>query len=201
MEYEKPISRRDRNLADIRESTAQVAERIVLEEGIDALTARRLAREIDVSVGSLYNAFGDLDAVIRTVIASSAVMLSEVLRAAIESSARDSRSRVVALGEAYFDFAVAEPERWWLLFEYRSNVPNDLTAREFQAGLLELLIQAGDGDPTSERQRQFFLLLWAPVHGLVSLACRRTIVAIDPELARTYISDAVDAGFNALPTD
>ena len=201
MEDEKPRSRRDQNLADIRERAAPAAERIVLEEGIDALTARRLAWVIDVSVGSLYNAFGDLDAVIRTVIASSAVMLSEVLRAAIEGSARDRRSRVVALGEAYFDFAIAEPERWWLLFEYRSNVPNDLKAQDFQAGLLEMLIRAGDGDPDSERQRQFFLLLWASVHGLVSLACRRTIVSIDPDLARTYIGDLVDAGFNALTVD
>ncbi len=201
MKDDKPLSRRDRNLADIRKRATGVAERIVLSEGIDALTARRLAGEIDVSVGSLYNAFGDLDAVIRTVIASSAVMLSEVLRVAIEGSARDRRSRVVALGEAYFDFAVAEPERWRLLFEYRSNVPNDLTAQDFQSGLLEMLIRAGDGDPDSERQRQFFLLLWASVHGLVSLACRRTIVAIDPDLARTYIGDLVDAGFNALTVD
>jgi AcrR family transcriptional regulator len=168
---------------------------------MEALSARRLAKELGVSVGSLYNAFGDLDAVVRTVIASSAVMLSEVLRAAVEGSARDRRSRVVALGEAYFDFAVAEPERWWLLFEYRSNVPNDLTARDLQAGLLEVLIRAGDGDSNSERQRQFFLLLWASVHGLVSLACRRTIVAIDPDIARTYIGDLVDAGLNAITAD
>ena len=201
MEDEKPLSRRDRNLADIRERATGVAERIVLSEGTEALSARRLAKELGVSVGSLYNAFGGLDAVVRTVIASSAVMLSDILSAAVEGAAKDRHARVVALGEAYFDFAVAEPERWWLLFEYRSNVPNDLTARDFQSGLLEMLIRAGDGDPDSERQRQFFLLLWASVHGLVSLACRRTIVAIDPDLARTYIVDLVDAGFNSLPVD
>ena len=201
MKDEKPLSRRDRNLADIRERATGVAERIVLSEGMEALSARRLAKELGVSVGSLYNAFGDLDAVVRTVIASSAVMLSDILSAAVEGAAKDRHARVVALGEAYFDFAIAEPERWRLLFEYRSNVPNDLTARDFQSGLLEMLIRAGDGDPDSERQRQFFLLLWASVHGLVSLACRRTIVAIDPDLARTYIGDLVDAGFNALTVD
>lgn len=201
MKDEKPLSRRDRNLADIRERATGVAERIVLSEGMEALSARRLAKELGVSVGSLYNAFGDLDAVVRTVIASSAVMLSDILSAAVEGAAPDRHARVVALGEAYFDFAIAEPERWWLLFEYRSNVPNDLKAQDFQAGLLEVLIRAGDGDPKSERQRQFFLLLWASVHGLVSLACRRTIVAIDPDIARTYIGDLVDAGFNALTAD
>jgi AcrR family transcriptional regulator len=198
---EKPLSRRERNLADIRERATAVAERIVLEEGVDALNARRLAKDINVSVGSLYNAFGDLDAVVRAVIKKSAAMLSETLYAAIETSTQDKRSRVVALGEAYFDFAIAEPQRWSLLFEYRSNVPPDIKVKDFQIGLLEMLIQAGDGMPKSETHQQFFLLLWASVHGLVSLACRPTIVAINPRVARTYIGDLVDSGFNAFPIE
>jgi len=201
MTKEKKLTKRERNLADIRERATITAERIVLSEGVDALSARRLAREIKVSVGSLYNAFGDLDAVVRAVIAKSAAMLSEALYSATEQSAQSSRARVVAIGEAYLDFAVAEPQRWWLLFEYRSNVPIDHKVQEFQVGLLEMLIRAGDCDPKSESHRQFFLLLWASVHGLVSLACRPTIVAINPEAARTYISGLVDSGFNNFPSD
>ncbi|WP_294611607.1 TetR/AcrR family transcriptional regulator [Roseovarius sp.] len=199
MTKQERLSKRDLNLADIRERATLVAERIVLEEGVDALNARRLARDIKVSVGSLYNAFGDLDAVVRAVISRSAVMLSDTLHAAVETAAQDKRSRVVALGEAYFDFATAEPQRWWLLFEYKSNAPPDAKVQDFQIGLLEMLIRAGDGDPKSEQHRQFFLLLWASVHGLVSLACRPTIVAVNPEVARTYIGDLVDSGFNAFP--
>ncbi|AXI47170.1 TetR/AcrR family transcriptional regulator [Sulfitobacter sp. SK012] len=201
MTKDKPLSTRDRNLADIRERATIVAERIVLENGVDALSARGLVKEINVSVGSLYNAFGDLDAVMRAVIARSAEILSETLHSASKPSGLDKRQRVVAIGEAYFDFAVAEPQRWWLLFEYNSKTPNDDKAQEFQLGLLEMLIQAGDGDPKSEQQRQLFLLLWASVHGLVALACRPTIIAINPEVARTYIGVLVDSGFNAFPVD
>ncbi|MFK7746552.1 MAG: TetR/AcrR family transcriptional regulator, partial [Roseobacter sp.] len=60
-------SRRDRNLADIRDRATAVAERIVLEKGGGALSARGLASELGISVGSLYNAFGDLDGVVRAV--------------------------------------------------------------------------------------------------------------------------------------
>ena len=192
------LSKRERNLAEIRERATPVAERIVLKEGIDALSARRLAKEIDVSVGSLYNAFGDLDAVVGAVIAKSAVMLSETLRSASQTSSQDKQRRTIAIGEAYLDFALAEPTRWWLLFEYRSNVAPDVKVQEFQIGLLEMLILAGDGDPKLESHRQFFLLLWASVHGLVSLACRPSIVAIKPEVARTYLGDMVVSGFNAF---
>jgi AcrR family transcriptional regulator len=192
------LSKRERNLAKIRERATPVAERIVLKEGIGALSARGLAKEIDVSVGSLYNAFGDLDAVVGAVIAKSAVMLSETLRSASQTSSLDKQKRVIAIGEAYLDFALAEPTRWWLLFEYRSNVAPDVKVQEFQIGLLEMLIAAGDGDPKRDSHRQFFLLLWASVHGLVSLACRPTIVAIEPEVARTYLGDMVVSGFNAF---
>lgn len=196
---ENGLSRRERNLADIRDRATDVAERIVLAEGVDALNARRLAKEIGVSVGSLYNAFGDLESVVRDVIARSASMLSQTLHAAVESAPQERRARLVRLGEAYFDFAIAEPQRWWLLFEYRSNVAPDERVQEFQMGLLDMLIRAGEADPTSEEHQQFFLLLWASVHGLVSLACRPTIVAVDPDVARPYIGDLVDSALNTFP--
>ncbi len=199
MTKEKTLSKRERNLANIRERACIVAERIVLTKGIDTLSARGLAKDLNISVGSLYNAFGDLDAVVRAVISKSAAMLSDRLHAAIQTAPQDKRSRLVALGEAYFDFATAEPRRWWLMFEYRSDLPQDPKAQDFQIGLLETLIIAGEADPKSEQHRQFFLLLWASVHGLVSLACKPAIVAINPKIARTYISDLVDSGINAFP--
>ncbi|MFC6636922.1 TetR family transcriptional regulator [Sulfitobacter sp. JBTF-M27] len=201
MTKEKPLSRRDRNLANIRDTAVPVAERIILEEGIDALNARRLANEISVSVGSLYNAFGDLEAVLRAVIEKSAVILSRRLHAAIEQPAPDDRTVLVTLGEAYLDFAISEPQRWWLLFEYNSNNPPDEKMQEFQLSLLEMLVEAGGGDPKLEQHRQIFLILWASVHGLVTLACRPTIVAINPEAARTYIADLVDTGLESFSLD
>ena len=78
--------------------------------------------------------------------AKSAVTLSETLRSASQTSPRDKQRRTIAICEAYLDFALEEPTRWWLLFEYRSNVAPDVNAQEFQIGLLEMLILAGDGD-------------------------------------------------------
>jgi len=199
MANQTTLSRRDRNLAEIRERATRVAERIVLEEGADALSARGLATELKVSVGSLYNAFGDLNGVVQAVNAACAKRLSASLHAAIENAAPDKRSRVVAIGEAYFDFAITEPRRWWMLFERNVDMQSDEKAQEIQEELLQMLILAGEGDPESEQHRQFFLLLWASVHGLVSLAVRPTIAAINPKVARTYIGHLVDAGFRAFP--
>ena len=196
-----PLSRRERNLADIRARATQIAEQIILDEGVEGLSARRLAKDLQVSVGSLYNAFGDLHQVIRSVIARSAELLANALMAAVAQAAPDKRSRIVALGDAYFDFAMAEPRRWALMFEYRAELEIDDKARDFQGGLLNMLIAAGEADPTSQTHRQFFLVLWASVHGVVSLATRPTIVAIQPELAKNYITDLVDSALNRFPVD
>lgn len=192
------MSKRDQNLAQIREKATEIAERIVLDQGRDALSARGLAAEIGVSVGSLYNAVGDLEAVLRTVISNAAGILSQELETAVATAPDDKRARLVALGEAYFDFALTEPQRWWLLFEYRSHAVPDQKMQDFQAGLLEMLIRAGEGDVTSNRHRQVFLQLWASVHGLVTLACRPTIVTVDPVEARTYIGELVDTGLHVV---
>ncbi|MFT6887882.1 MAG: AcrR family transcriptional regulator [Paracoccaceae bacterium] len=192
-------SRRDLNLADIRARATLAAERTIIEHGFETLSARGLARDLSVSVGSLYNAVGDLDGVVRAVNAKCARMLSDRLRAAVNAAPADKLSRVVAMGEVYFDFALAEPRRWWLLFERRSDALPDAKTQELQSAFLEMLIRAGDGDPSSDQHRQFFLLLWASVHGLASLACRPTIVAIDPEVARSYVRDLVVAGFRDFP--
>ncbi len=192
------MSKRDQNLAQIREKATEIAERIVLEKGRDALSARGLAAEIGVSVGSLYNAVGDLETLLRTVIAKSAGILSRALETAVASAPQDKRARLVALGEAYFDFALTEPQRWWLLFEYRAHAVPDQKMQDFQARLLEMLIRAGEGDVSSGRHRQVFLQLWASVHGLVTLACRPTIVTVDPVEARTYIGELVDTGLHVV---
>jgi AcrR family transcriptional regulator len=192
-------TRREQNLADIRQRAEPIAERIVLQEGIDALSARRLAGDLKISVGSLYNAFGDLDGVVREVIARSGAILTERLMAGLQTAEPDRRSRIIALGEAYLDFALDEPRRWWLLFEYRSDMTPDERSLNTQSQLLRTLIEAGDGDPASEPQRQFFLVLWASVHGLVSLANRKSIFAINPVIARSHIGALVDAGLGAFP--
>jgi AcrR family transcriptional regulator len=199
MKADKKTSRRDRNLADIRERATDLAERIVLEKGGGALNARGLAKGLGISVGSLYNAFGDLDGVVRSVNARCADRLAKSLQDALAHAPPNARARVNAIGEAYFDFAYSEPRRWYMLFERDNQLQLDEKTAKLQEGLLEMLIRAGDGDPQDQQHRQFFLLLWASVHGHVTLACRPSIVMINPDVARSYMHDLIGAAFRNFP--
>ena len=53
--------------AELKKKALQSAELIVVEEGLAALTARRVAGETGFSVGTLYNIFGHLDGLIAEV--------------------------------------------------------------------------------------------------------------------------------------
>ena len=192
-------SRRERNLAEVRERATDLAERIVLEQGGSALNARGLAEHLGISVGTLYNAFGDLDGVVRAVNARCGDRLAASLEAAANGAPSDPRAQLVAIGEAYMDFALSEPRRWWMLFERDVDTAPDARSQELQEQLLRMLVTAGGGAPDKPAHRQFFLLLWASVHGLVSLAVRPAITSIDPEAARQYIGYLVDAGLRSFP--
>lgn len=198
VEKTKP-TRRERNLAEIRKQGCVRAEQIVLEEGLSALSARGLATDLKISVGSLYNAFGDLDGLVQSVVIRFTEQLACALQKAVETAPNNDKERLTAMGEAYLNFALSEPRRWSALFGRELGPLSDPYSQALQEKLLETLVIAGGGDPNSPVHREFFVLLWASVHGLVSLAVRPTISAIDPEVARKHIRTLVETGYKSFP--
>lgn len=151
-----------------------IADQIVASEGLGAVQARRIAREADCSVGTLYNVFGGLDGLVLAVNRGSL----EALGARLETAARaaaggTAEQRLSALALAYRDFAFGETPRWRTLFEHRMErdapVPDDY--RAYQAKLFELversLAEALEAD--SERATAA-RALFSAVHGIVSLS-------------------------------
>lgn len=137
------------DLAEIRTRAIPMAERIVLEQGADALHARGVAEELNISFRSLCNAFGNLDAVFRAINARCAKKLSTKLKKVIDAARQDRRARSVALGEAYFDFALAEPQPWFLVIEFRTTLQPDAKTTDLRQGGLKMLIEVGEGDASA----------------------------------------------------
>jgi AcrR family transcriptional regulator len=82
-------SRREPQQARSRARVAQIlaaADAILSEDGVTALTVRRIAERADVPVGSIYQFFGDksavIDAVARAYVAESDASIEDLVRAA-----------------------------------------------------------------------------------------------------------------------
>lgn len=158
----------------LREAILAIAHRIVEAEGLGALQARRIARDAECSVGSIYNVFGDIDGLVIALNGQTLARLGIDLGKAQQTAAGGSlEDRLLALALAYARFAMENRELWRAVFAHQRPagmpVPDAYLADQARLlALLEALLQAVIGD--GARRAQAARALFGSVHGIVALA-------------------------------
>lgn len=162
-------------IAAFRERLCDAAERLFVERGIEAVTIRELAAAIGVSPMTPYRYFKDKDAILAAVRARAFDRHADALERAFAAAGPGPSERSAAIGEAYLDFALANPEAYRLMFDIAPR-PGDLTypelvraserSRATMTAHLEDLAAAGvlPGDPDALGH-----LFWAALHGPIML--------------------------------
>ncbi len=158
----------------LRKEILDLACRILAAEGLDALQARRIAKEADCSVGTLYNIFGDIDGLIVAANSETLGAMGRALSAALDANRElPMRDRLLALALAYMRFALETQRPWEAVFKYRRPEGSDMPASylEDQARLLALIegVLAGTV-PDAEERAKMARALFGAVHGIVALA-------------------------------
>jgi len=152
-----------------RQRMVEVATALLLEEGREACTLRRVAAAAGMSRSTPYTYFSDKEALIDAVRAAALHALSDRCEAAV-ASAGDLAGRVSALGQAYLDFAFAHASLYDLIFEAHSAGAEHQAAaaryRSVAAGPLGEAYAAGLSSLPPERLGS---VLWAATHGLIAL--------------------------------
>lgn len=167
-----------KNLSDddvdaFRERLRVVAERLFAERGFEGVSFRTLADELGVSRMTPYRYFrdkADIFAAVRTAAYRRFAADQE------KCGARENEptARLLALGHAYIDFAVAQPHAYRLMFELGQPNPDghpELRDAELCAWTplresVRAAVNAGLLHGDVELLAHGF---WAGVHGLVSL--------------------------------
>jgi AcrR family transcriptional regulator len=108
------LSPRERRQLRTHESILDAARRIVQQEGVDALSMRAIAEQIDYSPATLYEYFGSKDEIIQAICVQGHRALYNEM-AQIENSL-PVHDYVVELGLVYIRFAVANPDYFRLMF-------------------------------------------------------------------------------------
>lgn len=160
-----------RTHAEMSAEAIDTAYAIVAEEGIAALTIRRLAEAIGCSVGTIYNLFVDFDDLEQHLAARAMAELGEHLFAAPLPEAPHARVRLMAA--RYVDFAFTRPRLWSMLFDYRalSNRPPPDWHEDATAALTGAIVARTRDVFTGEAEdvRDSIETLWASVHGIATL--------------------------------
>src|ERR1700722_4743744 len=107
---------------ELREALVAAARRFIAEKGYAALRARDLAAEVGCAVGSIYNAFPDIDALILAVKARTLDRLESGLISRLgpfsTGAPEEALARFLDLAREYVDFAEQNWRLWSQAFEH-----------------------------------------------------------------------------------
>lgn len=142
----------------------------------ETLTLRQVAREVGVAPASIYGHFDDLGALLNHVLELRYAELSQLLDEAGPAGV-EPVARLVGWCAAYVRWGVEHPGEYRTLFG--GGIPaGDVSAAGHRAGaellttLSDILADAKDPGherPPAEEHRRAGILMWASMHGLVSV--------------------------------
>ncbi len=157
-----------------RERITDAATHLFAEQGFEALTMRAIAIEIGCSPMTAYRYFDGKDDIFTSVRARAFARFADNQEAIARAKHADARSKLAALGRAYIDFALAEPDSYRVMFELTQpgvSADGELAEQGLRAWTplyeaVRACVAEGElaGDPLVHAH-----LCWAKVHGLVTL--------------------------------
>ncbi len=161
------------DLDAVRGKIGAAATALYAAGGVGAITMRDIAKKLGRSPMGLYRYFADRDEILAFVRADAFDRFSDALEGAFASGS-DAFARARAVGRAYFDFALANPNAYRLMFDL--DPPDEARHPELRrAGKragetvtrhVKDLVAAGivQGDPKIVGNA-----LWAASHGVIVL--------------------------------
>lgn len=167
---------REESREALRLGILDAAGRLLAEEGPQALSMRRVAREVNASTQVLYTMFGGKDGLANELFLEGFERLTGAHGAGPRSE--DPLRRLYERAEAYFENALANPNYYRVMFF--DAIPGFRPSEETLAktwGTFDALTEAVRGcaraglfaREVEEEPREAALSLWSTAHGVVSL--------------------------------
>ena len=157
----------------LRRNVVEAASRLLVQEGPDALTVRRIAKELDCSTKIIYTMFQGKDGLANALYLEGCVRLSHAIGQVQKTSTPKEYAREVAW--AYWAFALANQSYYAVMF--CGAIPNfqpSTTSIHSITTALETVVENLQSYMTQgllpiEDPEMLTKTLWAPLHGVVSL--------------------------------
>lgn len=166
--------RNEHSQTEIKTMALAAAKDIVVQQSFQNLSARKVAKMIGYTVGTLYVVFKNFDDLILHLNAQTLDAISEKMTSVTTQPYASFEERMLALGKAYIEFAQDNPNCWNMLFEHRLPLGEPLPTW-YQKKLTTLfnllehqLVKHGAFSP--EKAALAGSVLWSGVHGICTLS-------------------------------
>jgi AcrR family transcriptional regulator len=189
--------RKDRQKTEMREAILSAALKLFSDEGYDNVSMRKIANEIEYSVGTIYLYFKDRDEIFFEL---HKLGFEEFYKRQLAvQDVKDPLQRLMEHGLAYIQFAIDQPLYYDLMFISRIPGKTIKLHHDWKSGhrtydILKLNIQqaadAGYFKNTDVEVAAFSL--WSFVHGIASLYIRDRLMMIPPEAVKQLITGALE---------
>lgn len=154
----------------VRLRLLDAAAAIVFDQGVDALSLRRVAADAHTSTTAVYSLFGNKAALLAALYREATRRFAA--RLATVEPTTDPADDVLRLGLAYRDYALTDPHLYAIMFSLRTDDPDD--PDEEAASTLQPLVEAIRRGQTAGQfvdvaPERIALACWGVAHGLVSI--------------------------------
>ena len=154
-----------------REQLLETAARILSEEGVGAVSVRRLASEVGTSTRAIYSLFDSKEGLLRALFRRAADTFARIHEAVPMQD--DPLEELIPLGLAYRRSALEEPQLYGLLFGFtpgfRPSEEDIGLALRSQARVIDTLERAAQRGQLKRDVRKIADEGWGLVHGLATL--------------------------------
>lgn len=177
----------------IRDMVLKAAEHIIIEEGFNALTVRKVAMEIGYTVGSIYMVYANMDDLIMHVKAKTLDELAEHMRNIKPPATVEQH--IHSLADIYLDFAHQHFNRWRMIFDAHSETPMpDWYQQKVQNMfvIVEELFQRLLPDQSAEQLQLAARALWCGVHGVCVLSLNGSLGGVGAENTEATVNLLVE---------
>ena len=189
--------RSDHSRDELYALALEAARNIAESEGLSGLTARRIARKIGYSAGTLYNHFENLDDLIVQLNARTLDALYETCVS--ERQNGDPEDTLRALARAYIGFTADHSNLWNVVIEHRlpaGTEPPDWYRDKVRQllGLVEEALAPFFAPGDDNRRLQSARILWSGLYGMCTLASAgalaktESVTAMADSLVTNYVA-------------
>ena len=195
------LERRQRQKTEVRTSILQAAWEVVLAEGWQALSIRKIADAIEYSVPVVYTHFESKDAILHEFTKEGFRLLTEAITQQ-RNSQTDASRQLEAMAEGYWNFAFAHKEYYQLMFGLGipacEQVKRVVEMQAFSDTLIAVIQEAisRNGQPDVNAFLKYHTY-WSILHGLVSIQMMNQNETPDP-WSKLVLKDAVSGFIKSL---
>lgn len=167
------------------EDIVGVVLKIIEKEGLEAINARRIARELKCSIQPIFHNFKTMDDLMKKVYDHIYKIYCSYM-----DSLLGHKKTYKEIGLSYIHFAKEKPEFFKIIFMQESNL-NIMEFMMYNASSDEVIESGMELTGLSrEEQKEFHVSVWMYTHGIACLMATKTIEINESEISK-MLTDTV----------